>query len=340
VLGQIACGVLGTVLAVKTTQDSGDGASDKLVAFKQMLWKDEALLRREVRMLKTLSHPNIINVLDCFELETDGKPTGVGFTMPLLQGGDLRVKVQSVGPLSEAATLSVAAQCGAALAHIHERGFVHRDVKPENIVFSHSSGSCDDGHLCLVDFGLSTQVDDWHSMCVHRGSLGYVAPEVLARSLCTAKIDCFSLGASLYFCLRGRDAFGGKRLKDVLRANLRGEVQLSGSEWSTTSPKTLILLESLLKIDPSQRMQSAQIAEFIGEPKACTNASGESCDMPTWVAASPSFTAMPMNFGSRSDGSLMYRPACAEEQPCIPNQMALSRPTRKSVLKQASWLYY
>jgi serine/threonine protein kinase len=99
---------------------------------------------REPQLVASLSHPNIIPVTDA------GVDQGAPYlVMPLIEGEDLRARVEEEGPLRPAQAVRIVAAVGAALDAVHDRGIVHRDVKPGNVMLA------DDGGVYLTDFGIA-----------------------------------------------------------------------------------------------------------------------------------------------------------------------------------------
>jgi hypothetical protein len=159
-----------------------------------------ARFERECRATGSLSgHPNIVRIYDA-GVSTDGDPYLV---MDLLPGGTLTARVAERGPLDLADALALGVGIAGALETAHRAGIVHRDVKPENILFS----SFDQPQL--VDFGIARMQNAYESRSgTISATIAHAAPEVIAGDEATARSDVYSLGSVLYFALRGAAAFG------------------------------------------------------------------------------------------------------------------------------------
>jgi serine/threonine protein kinase len=160
---------------------------------------------REARALAVLDHPNIVRAYDVREAE--------GFHFLVLEyapGQDLEVLLRKRGPLPSAEAVGYIWQAAAGLAHAHAKGFIHRDVKPGNLLVDESGG------VKLLDLGLarsnrpgdgsvSGRVDSGTVMCTP----DYVAPEQARGEPPDARTDVYSLGVTLYALLTGRPPFEG-----------------------------------------------------------------------------------------------------------------------------------
>ena len=134
-----------------------------------------------------------------------GEADGVAYiAMRFVAGSDLRSLVRGGGPLDPAEAAGYVAQAGAALDAIHAAGFVHRDVKPANLLIDAG------GHVYLTDFGLAKQVltrSDATATGQWVGTLDYVAPEQIRGAKVDARADVYALGGVLHFALTGRVPF-------------------------------------------------------------------------------------------------------------------------------------
>jgi len=178
---------LGRRVAVKVLFPTGSGAPD--VA---------GMLKREGRGIASLTHPNIIRVIDFGVLET--RPYLV---LEFVDAPSLACVLKD-GPLAPVDALKIAVQCAAALEHAHEKGVCHRDLKPSNILLD------EQGHAWLLDFGIASisQAQLMTSMTQktlpHAGSMSYMPPERLkSHGEASPAEDIYSLGVVLYEMLMG-----------------------------------------------------------------------------------------------------------------------------------------
>ena len=158
--------------------------------------------QRECRAMGVVSqHPNIVTVLTG-AFTGDGRPAIV---MELYGGGTYAQRLRREGPLPATYVLSLGIRIGAALQSAHDRGLLHRDVKPQNLFVS------DYGEPALGDFGISAfQGEDTTGGAL---TVNYAAPEILERQAATTAADVYALAATLYTLVAGRRPFargGGK----------------------------------------------------------------------------------------------------------------------------------
>jgi serine/threonine protein kinase len=164
---------------------------------RQELAQDEefvARFRREALAVADLNHPNILHVYDA------GFVQGMYYiVMAYVDGGSLRDLVGQ-GPLEPEYALSIASQVADALHHAHQRGIIHRDVKPNNILLSR------DGRPLLADFGIAKALHESSGLTRTGMSIGtpeYMAPEQIQGQKVDGRTDIYSLGIVLYEMLVG-----------------------------------------------------------------------------------------------------------------------------------------
>ena len=157
-------------------------------------------LAAEARAAAGLSHPGIVGVYD---VDTTGDAAAVVFE--LVDGESLAARLARDGALPEREAARIAAEIGEALFHAHQRGVVHRDVKPGNILIAA------DGRARLVDFGIARLLDEAAERLTVTGTvmgtLRYMAPEQLAGGEIGPRTDIWALGAVQYEMLVGRPPF-------------------------------------------------------------------------------------------------------------------------------------
>ena len=204
---------------------------------------------REAEAAGRLRHPNIVALFDA-------QPASGLFVFELMSGGTLADRLAANGPLSPAAGRRLALDLLAALGAAHERGIVHRDVKPANVFFDAAGNAKlgDFGGAHLVDFG-QTQSGGF------LGTLAYMSPEQISNAPIGAAADIYALGATLFEALVGRPPFLGP---DLVGQHL-GEAPPSAAALrpALTSLHDQVLARALAKV-PADRFASAiEMAEAI-----------------------------------------------------------------------------
>jgi len=192
-----------------------DTVLERVVALKvvrpQLLWEPEAVERflREARAAAQLEHPNIATVYDVGEVE------GVHFiAMQYIPGRTVKEMAEEK-PFSPETALEIVRQVAAALDYAHQRDFIHRDVKPSNIVVT------EEGRAYLTDFGLVKGLA-WATLSTSGGVMGtphYISPEMAEGEEVDWRTDLYSLGVVLYEMLTGKVPFDTPTPMAVLRAH-------------------------------------------------------------------------------------------------------------------------
>jgi predicted Ser/Thr protein kinase len=191
--------------------------SGRIVALKLLAGEDERFRQRflrESQIASRLDHPNVVRTLGSGE---DGGR--LYLAMELIDGSDLRRILQEEGRLDPERAVDVVEQVASALDAAHEKGLVHRDVKPGNILVSGD-------HAYVCDFGLARHVSSVSSLTGERGFVGtidYVPPEQIEGSPVDARADVYSLGCVLYECLTGARPFERDSELSVVFAHLNEE---------------------------------------------------------------------------------------------------------------------
>jgi serine/threonine protein kinase/beta-lactam-binding protein with PASTA domain len=192
-----------------TVYEATDNRLDRVVAIKVMhagLAADEEFAERfvrEARAAARLSHPNAVSVFD------QGEHDGLLFlAMEYVPGHTLRERLRDHGPMSASAALTMLDPILSALAAAHDAGFVHRDVKPENVLIT------DDGRVKVADFGLARALTSSTGAATTGGALigtvSYLAPEQVLDGRADARSDVYSVGVMLFEMLTGRKPHQGE----------------------------------------------------------------------------------------------------------------------------------
>jgi CheY-like chemotaxis protein len=168
---------------------------------------------RESSAIGRLNHPNIVKFF-----ESDSYQGRFFFTMELVEGVDLKDQADAQAPFDLLRASNYIAQVACGLAAISSLGFVHRDVKPENMLL------CRDGHVKLIDFGLVKIVDAVTITCDNDvlGTPYYMGPEYIAGGTeLDVRYDIYSLGVTFYVFLTGHYPFVGRNTAHVLEKHIR-----------------------------------------------------------------------------------------------------------------------
>lgn len=215
-------------------------ASDPVVAER---------FRREAIAVARLNHPNIVAVHDVFEHA--GRQAVV---MQLVDGKSLRQLLDSQKRLGPELTIHIGAAIAGALDEAHRAGFVHRDVKPGNILVT------SDGRVLLTDFGIAKGLDpvgdDLTSDNVMMGTAKYLSPEQVRGRKLDGRADLYSLGLVLYECLAGRVPFLGESDADTALARLQRDPTDLNRLRPTLPPGLVELIHRLLARNPAHRPAS------------------------------------------------------------------------------------
>ncbi|MBM3979156.1 MAG: response regulator [Planctomycetes bacterium] len=167
----------------------------------------------EARAVAKLQHPNIVSCLDAGRYAPPGASPRDYYVMELIGGADLHAAVNATGPLPPNRVCDLFRQIAEALAEAHRFGLVHRDIKPSNILIT------PDWQAKLLDFGLALRPQNrMTEPGLLLGTIGYMAPEqAQASHEVDARADLFSLGATMYWALTGREPFPetGNVLRDL-----------------------------------------------------------------------------------------------------------------------------
>jgi hypothetical protein len=205
--------------------------------------------RAEARASASLSHPGVATVYDYGEEVVGGIHTAY-LVMELVPGEPLSALLARQVTLDPAHTMDVVAQTAGALQAAHDRGIVHRDVKPANLLVR------PDGSIKITDFGIARAAD---AMALTQtgtllGTVAYLSPEQVNGQTATPASDLYSLGVVAYLCLAGRTPFAGVETMAVALSHVRDEVPPLPDEIPAA---VRALVYQLLDKDPARRPGSA-----------------------------------------------------------------------------------
>ena len=245
---ELGRGGMGIVLLAR------DVALDRLVAIKLLppeLAKQTALRERflnEARTAAGLSHPNIVPI---YSVEENGDL--VFFVMGFIDGETLKERVENSGPLTPRAAMRLLHEMAWALGYAHERGVVHRDVKPDNILIERASD-----RALIADFGIAhvTAGQGSDSDGEIMGTARYMSPEQATGELVDGRSDLYSLGATGFYALTGRAPFEAATVPALLAKHVTQPAPSIVSINSELPPKLADVIDRCLEKQPSDRYES------------------------------------------------------------------------------------
>ncbi len=257
----------GRFVLLKTVRpdDSGDDLVERL--------EEEARIAAQVR------HPNVVEVYDA------GRDGATAYLLTeFVEGMDLRALVER-GPVPPALAAFILTEAAEGLAAVHAAGILHRDLKPANLLVSA------DGEVKLTDFGLASLVSA-EGDTEMRGTLAYLAPEIVRGDPPTEASDLFSLGAVLAELLTGRAAFAREEDGDTLDATLHHDPVPALAADPRVPPALANLGAALLAKTPSQRLSAKRLIEELDAVRAQHPA--EADDLAAFLHAPASYTPRPV----------------------------------------------
>nr|WP_255573204.1 Stk1 family PASTA domain-containing Ser/Thr kinase [Anoxybacillus sp. ST4] len=224
--------------------------------------------RREAQAATSLNHENIVTIYDV------GEDDGIYYmVMEYVRGCTLKQYIQQHAPLSVHEALRIMDELTGAIAHAHQNGVIHRDIKPQNILVA------EDGTIKVTDFGIavalsSTTITQTNSVL---GSVHYLSPEQAKGGMATEKSDIYSLGIVMFELLTGHLPFSGESAVAIVLKHLQTETP-SVRRWNPNVPQSVenIVLKATAKnplhrynsaLDMQQHIRTALLPERMNEEK-------------------------------------------------------------------------
>ncbi|HEX5966529.1 MAG TPA: serine/threonine-protein kinase, partial [Pyrinomonadaceae bacterium] len=234
---------------------------------------------KEVSVARQISHRHVCRVYDV------GEYRGEHFlSMEFVRGEELSSLLKRIGRLPQDKAIDVARQLCAGLAAVHDRGVLHRDLKPQNIMLDER------GEVRITDFGIAALASEVRGREAMAGTPAYMSPEQLDGAEVTTKSDIYSLGLVLYELFTGKKAFNATSLAELISLRRSGTTPTSPAELvPDLDPLVERVIFRCLARDPAKRPASAlQVAAALpgGDPLAAALAAGET-PSPEMVAAAP-----------------------------------------------------
>jgi serine/threonine protein kinase/Flp pilus assembly protein TadD len=205
------------------------------------------LLKAEGDVAAQFDHDNLLTVYGCGIVDDHYYQI-----MPLLPGGDLDARMAA--GLSPAESVDIVMQAAAGLGHIHRRGYVHRDIKPGNILFSRK------GRPVLADFGIAKAIDSvgvLTQLGCSSGTPRYMSPEQILGKPVDGRTDLYSLGIVFYELLTGKPPFTANSDFDLRKQ----QVEQSPPPLPVSLSRYQPVLDRMLAKDPAERFADAEALE-------------------------------------------------------------------------------
>ena len=214
--------------------------------------EEEKTLIKEINIIKTLDHPNIMKVYEYFNT-----PECFSIVSELCTGGEL-FKILENNALSENVGKYVMKQLLSAVAFCHKNGIIHRDLKPENILLEEEEDARKEYFtIKVIDFGTAGKKQKGKKYKEVIGTPFYIAPEVLNNNY-DEKCDLWSCGVILYVMLCGDPPFYGENDDEIYSEILKGEVKFDQNIWDDISEEAKDLIRNLLTKNTKARFSAVQ----------------------------------------------------------------------------------
>src|SRR5467141_584277 len=211
---------------------------------------------QEARTAAGLAHPNIVPI---HLVEARGEL--VFFVMGFVDGETLRDRVERAGPLSPRLAMKLLQEVAWALGAAHQRGVIHRDVKPDNIMIERATE-----RAVVTDFGIALGRRGESAGSPVVGTARYMSPEQACGEPVDARSDLYSLGATFFYALTGRAPFQAANVPAILTKHVYEPAPLVQTLRPEVPTKLAAVVDRLLRKAPAERFQTADdLARVVGE---------------------------------------------------------------------------
>ncbi|KAF3439775.1 hypothetical protein FNV43_RR18053 [Rhamnella rubrinervis] len=230
---------------------------------KQLSPKVSENLLKEISILSTINHPNIIRLFEAIETEDR-----IYLVLEYCEGGDLAAYIHRHGRVSEAVARHFMRQLAAGLQVLQEKHLIHRDLKPQNLLLSTNELT---PQLKIGDFGFARSLMPQGLADTLCGSPLYMAPEIIQNQKYDAKADLWSVGAILFQLVTGRPPFDGNSQFQLFQNILAStELRFPHGAVEELHPECVDLCRCLLRQNPAERLKFKEFFthKFLTEPRS------------------------------------------------------------------------
>jgi len=251
IVKKLGAGAMATVYLAKQL------SLDRPVAIKLLprrFSSDTKFIERFYREGRAAAKFNDQNIVGAYDVGQAGDQHY--FVMEYVDGETVHDRIVKAGRLDETEAIGIVRQVASALVHAHDQGFIHRDIKPKNIMIASS------GTVKLADLGLARAVSDREAAEAEAGKAYgtpyYISPEqIRGRTDIGPAADLYGLGATFYHMVTGRVPFSGKTPNEVMNRHLKARLTPPDHVNSKLSAGTAQVIEMLLAKDPADRHRDA-----------------------------------------------------------------------------------
>jgi len=246
----------GTFSIVKeaTNKATGEKYALKFIDKKFVDSEDLVLLRREIDIMKKVSHKNVLSLKEIYETKDN-----ITLVMELVSGGELFFKIVERGSYSEKDASALVRQILEGVKYLHDLGICHRDLKPENLLVATQN---DVETIKIADFGLSKVFAGGQQLETSCGTPDYAAPEVLlGEKAYDNSVDLWSVGVITYVLLCGYPPFYATSQPALFEKIIKANYNFPNPEWSVISDSAKDFIKNLLLLDPKKRLTAEECLE-------------------------------------------------------------------------------
>ncbi|KYQ94367.1 putative protein serine/threonine kinase [Tieghemostelium lacteum] len=242
-----------SVVKEGTRKTNNEKVALKYIEKKFVKKKHIEQLRREIDIMKKVSHKNVLALKEIFESDSH-----LTLVMELVTGGELFYKIVERGSFTEKDARNVVRQVCEGVEYLHSQGIAHRDLKPENLL---CSGDGEDMVIKIADFGLSKIFGGGEALETSCGTPDYVAPEVLTGGSYDNAVDMWSIGVITYILLCGFPPFYASSQNLLFEKILTADYDFPEPEWTHVSENAKNFIKKLIVKDPDQRLTAKKCLE-------------------------------------------------------------------------------